>query len=201
MAVFETTLLLVKPDAVRNGDAPNVLAHARKAGFTVLEQRRLRLTPEQASEFYAEHYGKTFFSSLVTFMSSGPLVAAVLAKSDAVPSLRALVGPTDSNKARETHPTSLRALFGTDGQRNAVHASDSPAATQREIRFFFPQRITEPLASASDGTEYLGKEVNPTLILGLTALCKAKPAHPTAWLADWLLKNNPNKPSVEEPDD
>lgn len=198
MGYLERTLAMVKPDAIDNGEA--ILDMARAAGFTVLQQRRARLSPEEASEFYAEHYGKKFFDNLVKFMSSGPIMAIVLAKPGAVADWRTLIGPTDSNKARIDAPDSVRARFGTDGSTNAVHGSDSDGSAAREIRFFFPASTVEPLTGGPEAREYLGKNVNPTLTKGLTALCKAKPADPITWLADWLVANNPNKPGVSEPE-
>lgn len=93
-------------------------AEARRA-------RRPQLTRRRAEEFYAEHAGKPFFAGLVEFMTSGPIYALCLAKAHAIHAWRAAMGPTNSEKARETAPKSLRALFGTDGRRNACHGSDS----------------------------------------------------------------------------
>ncbi|XP_076458646.1 nucleoside diphosphate kinase homolog 5-like [Babylonia areolata] len=91
---------------------------------------------------------------------------------------------------------SLRAIYGTDDQRNALHGSDGLPSAQREIRFFFPDSVVEPVATGQAAKDYLSKAVNPTLLKGLTELCKQKPEDPVIWLADWLLKNNPNKPKV-----
>jgi nucleoside diphosphate kinase homolog 5 len=153
------------------------------------------LTPEQASEFYAEHFGKMFFPSLVAYMSSGPISVMVLAKENCVKAWRELIGPTNALKAKQDAPNTLRAIYGTDDQRNALHGSDNEAASQREIRFFFPDAIFEPVNSQAV-RDYLSKNVNATLIKGLTELCKQKPADPVLWLADWLIANNPNKPKV-----
>ncbi|XP_033110041.1 nucleoside diphosphate kinase homolog 5-like isoform X2 [Anneissia japonica] len=160
-------------------------------------KRRAHLTPEQTSDFYAEHYGKMFFPSLVAYMSSGPIIAMVLAKENAVNYWRELIGPTNCFRARETHPDSIRALYGTDDQRNAVHGSDQYGA-EREIRFMFPESIVEPIPSGQAAKDYLAKLVNPTLLRGLTNLCKQKPGDPITWLADWLIQNNPNKPCVND---
>lgn len=196
--IVERTLALVKPDAVHRAD--DILELAQANGFTILQKTRIQLSQEQASEFYAEHFGKAFFPNLLSFMASGPIVAAVLAKENAVQAWRELLGPTDSNKARASAPSSIRAKFGTDGSRNAAHGSDSPASAQREIRFFFPEAICEPLPSPASTRDYLTQTVTPTLIKGLTALCKAKPSDPVVWLADWLAAHNPNKPVVLEPE-
>lgn len=182
---------------------------AQNAGFTVINRRRVHLTPEQTSELYSEHHGKPFFSSLITSMSSGPLVALVLTKSsNTIAEWRALMGPEEPRKAAQVDPRCLRALFGNrdkdhrTGQpnpNNGVHGSDSVVAAHREIRFFFPAAINEPLPSTESGRDYVNKNINPTLIRGLTALVKAKPADPLRFLASWLNDNNPNTPEIEEP--
>jgi hypothetical protein len=110
-----------------------------------------------------------------------------------------MIGPTLPNKARQLSPESLRARYGADQTRNAVHGSDSYYGAEREIRFMFPGTITEPVCGGQLARDYLQAKVNPFLVQGLTKLCKQKPEDPVVWLAEWLLKNNPNKPLVEEP--
>ena len=103
-------------------------------------------------------------------------------------------GPTNSKKARETQPETIRAKYGSDEQCNAVHGSDSQRSAEREIRFFFSRSIIEPIASNQEAKDYLELKLNPTLLKALTLLCKEKPSDPTIWLADWLHANNPYKP-------
>jgi len=195
----EQTLALIKPDAIDKADEIEemILQH----GFAIVQRRRVHITPEQTSEFYAEHFGKMFFPSLVAFMSSGEILAMILARKDAITHWRQVIGPTQTARAREVSPESIRALFGTDNQRNAVHGSDSTEAAVREIHFFFPDAVIEPLPTSQEAKDYLAKAVNPTLLKGLTALCKTKPADPLIWLSDWLVNNNPNKPRITEPSD
>jgi nucleoside-diphosphate kinase len=133
----ERTLALVKPDAVSK--SPEIEDIILRSGFTILQKRRVHLTPEQASDFYAEHYGKLFFPSLVAFMSSGATVALLLARTDAIDYWRELIGPTNTVKARQTHPDSLRALYGTDDQRNGFHGSSD--VRQQKERFDFSSLI------------------------------------------------------------
>ncbi|EGD74368.1 nucleoside diphosphate kinase, partial [Salpingoeca rosetta] len=168
--VLEQTLAIIKPDAVHR--SYEILDDIVARGFTILRKRRVRISPEQANEFYAEHYGKEFFPRLIGFMSSGPIMVLVLAKADAITSWREALGPTSSEKARDTAPASLRAKYGTDNTRNALHGSDSLVSAMREIKFFFPETPVASSSDAGEAREYLEKQVNPTLIRGLTALCK-----------------------------
>ncbi|XP_025114690.1 nucleoside diphosphate kinase homolog 5-like [Pomacea canaliculata] len=193
----ERTLAIIKPDAVHK--AEEIEDIILRSGFAILQRRRVHLTPEQASDFYAEHYGKLFFPSLVAYMSSGPIIPMVIARHQAITYWRELIGPTNTIKARQTHPDCLRAIYGTDDQRNALHGSDGLASAQREIRFFFPDSIVEPITTGQAAKDYLCRAVNPTLLKGLTELCKQKPKDAVIWLADWLLTNNPNKPRIENP--
>ncbi|KAL6091584.1 hypothetical protein STEG23_001239 [Scotinomys teguina] len=160
------------------------------------ERRKLHLSPEHCSNFYVEQYGKMFFPNLTAYMSSGPLVTMILARYNAISYWKELMGPSNSLLAKETHPDSLRAIYGTDELRNALHGSKDFAASEREIRFMFPDVIIEPIPIGQAAKDYLNLHIMPTLLRGLTELCKQKPADPYSWLADWLLKNNPNKPKL-----
>lgn len=99
-----------------------------------------RLSLADAKDFYAEHAGRDFYAPLCEFMSSGNIVALELVGAGAIAAVRELNGPTDSAKAREEAGGSLRARFGTDGRRNAVHGSDSASSAERELKFFFEQK-------------------------------------------------------------
>ncbi|XP_039630840.1 nucleoside diphosphate kinase homolog 5 [Polypterus senegalus] len=190
----ERTLAIIKPDVIDK--AEEIEDIILRAGFTVLQKRKLQLSPEQCSDFYADHYGKLFFPSLTAFMSSGPVMTMVLARDQAISHWKMLIGPNDSMKAKESHPDSLRAVYGTDDLKNAVHGSDCLSSAEREIRFMFPDSELETIPVGQAATDYLNTFVNPTLLIGLTELCKQKPADPITWFADWLLENNPNKPKV-----
>lgn len=190
----ERTLAIIKPDAVSK--AEEIEDIILRTGFTILKKRWIHLSPEQCSEFYNEHSSKIFFPSLVAFMSGGPIVVMELAKQNAILTWRVLIGPTNSKKAKEQQPESIRAKYGTDEQCNAVHGSDSEASAEREIRFFFNRSIIEPIPTRQSAQDYLEKTLNQTLLKGLTGLCKEKPHDPISWLAEWLLTNNPYKPVV-----
>ena len=131
---MERTLTIVKPDAVGAGKAGAILAHLEKEGFRFLGLRRLRLGTEQARAFYAVHRERPFYDALVRFMTEGPVVVAALARADAVAHLRKTMGATDSKKAEAG---TVRNLYGTDIERNAIHGSDSAENAAKEIAFFF----------------------------------------------------------------
>jgi len=134
---IQTTFAFVKPNAF--ADAPAILAHAEAAGFSVLCSKEVTLTQEQVDSFYAEHKEKAFFPNLSAFMTSGPSLAMVLQRPCAIAAWRSLIGPTNSETAKANFPLSIRALYGLDGTKNAVHGSDSPVSVARESGFFFPE--------------------------------------------------------------
>src|SRR5579862_4264903 len=133
---MSSTLAIIKPDAFATGKAGLILAHLENAGFRVLATRVLRLTPDQAGSFYEVHRERPFYSSLVAFMTSGPCMPIALARSDAVSTLRVVIGATDPAQAA---PGTVRKLFAESKERNAIHASDSDENATREIGFFFAQ--------------------------------------------------------------
>ena len=140
---MEETLMLIKPDAVQKNAVGNITAMVEDAGFEVRGMRMVRLTKAQAQAFYAEHESRGFFGELVEFMTSGRIVALCLVKENAIKDLRQLVGKTDS---READAGTIRATYGTDNQKNAVHASDSPESAVREIAFYFSRLDTHHAA-------------------------------------------------------
>ena len=130
------TLAIIKPDAVRNRLAGKILAHLEDAGFVVRAARLVRLTTPQAEAFYEVHRERPFYRSLVTFMTSGPGLALVLERNDAVTRLRDVIGATDPAEAK---PGTVRQLYAESKERNAIHASDSPENAAREVAFFFAE--------------------------------------------------------------
>ena len=127
---------MIKPDAVKAGHAGAILAQIEKAGFRFVAMKLTRLSRVKAGEFYAIHKERPFYQELVEFMSSGPIVAAVLEKENAVDDFRTLIGTTDPKKAA---PGTIRALYAEDVGKNAVHGSDSDENAAREARFFFAE--------------------------------------------------------------
>ncbi|KAB1223373.1 putative nucleoside diphosphate kinase 5 [Morella rubra] len=110
-----------------------------ESGFHIFKERMVQLDEDSAASFYAEHSTKSFFSSLVKYITSGPVLVMVLKKENAVVDWRALIGPTDAREAKITHPHSIRAMCGLDSEKNCVHGSDSTQSAQREISFFFKE--------------------------------------------------------------
>jgi len=131
---IERTLFIVKPDATARNLTGKILAHVEDKGFRLVEARFTRLTREQCQEFYAEHAGKPFFGELVDFMTSGPVLLTCLERDNAVAALRETIGATDPAQAAEG---TVRRLYAESKSRNSVHASDSLASAEREVKLFF----------------------------------------------------------------
>ena len=131
---LETTLAIIKPDAVRAGNTGHIIQRITDAGFRLRGMRLMHLTRPQAEGFYAVHRERPFFGELVDFMCSGPVVVMALEKEDAVRAWRDLMGPTNSKDAPKG---TIRGDFGTDVGENAVHGSDSPENATTEVAFFF----------------------------------------------------------------
>lgn len=128
------TLLIIKPDATNRNLIGHVINRLERARFSVVEMRMVRLSKQQARQFYAVHEGKPFLDGLVDFMTSGPVVPMALEKENAVDDLRALIGATNPEKAA---CGTLRWEIGMDIEKNSVHASDSNENATKEIAFFF----------------------------------------------------------------
>ena len=131
---MERTLAILKPDSVEAGSAGKMIAQLQAEGFRILGIKMLRLTDTQARAFYEVHKERPFYGSLVEFMTSGPVMPIALERENAVAHLREVMGATDVAKAA---PGTLRNLFGTSIERNAVHGSDSPENAAIELSFFF----------------------------------------------------------------
>ncbi len=128
------TLTIIKPFAVQNGFTGSILGKINEAGFRIVAMKSIQMTPVQAASFYEVHKRMPFYESLVSFMSSGPVVVAILEKENAVEDYRKLIGSTDPSKAEKG---TIRQLFGRSIQQNAVHGSDSDENAAREASFFF----------------------------------------------------------------
>ena len=130
----ERTFSIIKPDAVANRHVGDILAILEKEGFRILGLRRTRLTAPEAEGFYAVHRGKPFFTSLVKFMTSGPIVVMALERDDAVRKLREVMGATDPAKAADG---TIRKLYAENIERNCIHGSDAQDTAATELAYFF----------------------------------------------------------------
>lgn len=131
------TLTMIKPDAVANGHIGNILAHINNAGFKIIALKLTQLTVADAQSFYAIHADKAFYPDLVNFMTSGPIVAAVLEKENAVADFRTLIGSTNPANAEEG---TIRKLYAKSMSQNAIHGSDSDENAALESAFHFATR-------------------------------------------------------------
>jgi nucleoside-diphosphate kinase len=128
------TFTMIKPSAFSAGYTGNILAKIEEGGYKIVALKKVKLSKEQAGHFYEMHKERPFYGELTDFMSSGPIVAAVLEKENAVESFRKFIGATDPAKAEEG---TIRKLYGKNLGENAIHGSDSDESAEREAGFFF----------------------------------------------------------------
>ena len=131
---METTLALIKPDAVQRNIIGQIITMIENDGFLIKKMKLMKMSDELAKKFYSVHEGKEFFSKLIKYMTSGAIVALVLVKEDAISSYRKLIGSTDPETAEEN---TIRKLFAIDKSFNSVHGSDSIENAQSEISIIF----------------------------------------------------------------
>jgi len=131
---IQQTFAIIKPDAVANGHAGQILAMIEKAGFRIRGMKMIRLSKQQAEGFYEIHRSKPFFGGLVEFMTEGPVVVLALEREDAIRHWRDVMGATNPAQAAEG---TIRKKFAKNIERNAVHGSDAPETAAVEIPFFF----------------------------------------------------------------
>jgi len=133
--VSQRTFSIIKPDAVKAGNAGAVLSRIEKAGFRIVALRMRTLSVAEAEGFYHVHEGKPFFASLCAFMSSGPCITMVLERENAIAHLREIMGATNPANAA---PGTIRKDFAASIETNAIHGSDAPDTAAFEIGYFFP---------------------------------------------------------------
>jgi nucleoside-diphosphate kinase len=131
----QSTLLIIKPDAVRRGLIGDILARVERKGLRVDALRMMRIDEDLAGRHYAEHREKPFFPELVAFITAGDVVVARLSGREAIPVLRAMMGATDP---AASPPGTIRGDYGLEVTENLVHGSDSPESAARELELFFP---------------------------------------------------------------
>lgn len=141
---IERTLSIIKPDAVAKNVIGQIISCFEKGGLRIVAAKMMRLTKTQAEQFYAVHKERPFYSALVSFMSSGPVLVQVLEGENAIALNRQIMGATNPKDAA---PGTVRAQFAASIDHNAVHGSDSPETAKQEITFFFkPEDILAPVA-------------------------------------------------------
>ena len=128
------TFTMIKPEAVEAGNSGSILSKIEKAGFRIVAMKKTLLSKEKAGQFYAVHKERPFYNDLVEYMSSGPIIAAILEKDNAVLDFRSLIGSTDPSEAAEG---TIRAEFAESKAKNAVHGSDSDENAMIESDFHF----------------------------------------------------------------
>jgi nucleoside-diphosphate kinase len=132
---MERTLILIKPDAFARGLSGEIIARFERKGLRLVALKQMTMSEDLAARHYAEHEGKPFFGELVSFITSGPLVAMVLEGEQAVTAARQVIGATDPLKATTG---SIRGDFAIEVGQNMVHGSDGPESAAREVTLFFP---------------------------------------------------------------
>ena len=130
----QRTLSIIKPDAVKAGNADAINLMIEKAGLKIIKKKEIILNKEQAQKFYEIHSDKPFYNDLCDFMTSGPIIVQMLEANNAVELYRKVMGSTDPNEAEEN---TIRKKFATSIQENAVHGSDSEENALKELSFFF----------------------------------------------------------------
>mmetsp|Transcript_66682 Transcript_66682/g.171704 ORF Transcript_66682/g.171704 Transcript_66682/m.171704 type:complete len:1489 (-) Transcript_66682:73-4539(-) len=214
---LQRTLCIVKPHAMK--DLLPIRAEIEAAGFMVLNEKQTTITEERAKEFYRDYKERPSFVGTVKEAIAGSCCVMVLCRLEAVSVWQQLMGPASVKDAKLHRPTSIRAKFGGDGQRNAVHGSETAKSAAREVRFFFPQMGADPIPDDNEVRDFLFRKsagasmdlrslsantasdysVDPTLqqllSQGLMALCQVQPKGLEAvkWLSRWLSENDPNK--------
>jgi nucleoside-diphosphate kinase len=132
----QRTLVILKPDAVRRGLVGNILSRFEAKGLAIVAMELRTIDGEKADEHYAEHVERDFYPPLRAFVTSGPLVVAILEGDEAVEVVRAINGATDGRKAA---PGTIRGDLSLSNRENLVHGSDSPESAAREIKIWFPE--------------------------------------------------------------
>ncbi|XP_062540408.1 nucleoside diphosphate kinase homolog 5-like [Armigeres subalbatus] len=195
MKGLEFSLAVIKPDGMQHKD--EIIRRITDAGFVIVQSRSVRLSAEQASEFYRSKESQPNYHAWIVALSNGPVHAMCVSKSNAVTDLLILIGPEKYQDAIKIAPLSLRAMFANSQyeMHNAIHGSENRSSAHTEIKFFFPT-LLEPIFIEQNLKNYLSSTVNTVLLQGLYAMAKERPTSSIMWLSNWLLINNPYKPKL-----
>ncbi|VUZ43131.1 unnamed protein product [Hymenolepis diminuta] len=192
---IDRTLAIFKSDARKK--EVSLVDILTKACITVTNRRFVKLSPEQAMEFYRDRKDEDDFTKLVEDLSRDIVLVMVFAKTNIIDIWKDIVTYPITKDTQNDLAQKFWNEFGSLDD-SAFHASETKSDADKEIRFFFPNTIAEPIQSAETAKDYLNKTVLPTLLPGLTEVCKRKPLDPIVFLSDWLLRNNPNQPRTND---
>ena len=134
MSNIQKTLSIIKPDAVQRNLTEEIKSIFKKNGFEILNEKKIKISKEEAEKFYIDHETKPFYEDLCNYLSSGPIVVMILSKENAVLANRELMGATNPEDAKER---TIRKKYGLSIDKNSVHGSDSDENAKKEIDFFF----------------------------------------------------------------
>ncbi len=134
MSEIQKTLSIIKPDAVERNLSEEIKSIFKKNGFEIIDEKKIKITKEEAEKFYLVHQSKPFYNELCSYLSSGPIIVMVLSKENAIIANRQLMGSTNPNDAEEG---TIREKYGLSIDKNSVHGSDSIENAKKEIEFFF----------------------------------------------------------------
>eukprot|EP00297_Palpitomonas_bilix_P003427 CAMPEP_0113875690 /NCGR_PEP_ID=MMETSP0780_2-20120614/5081_1 /TAXON_ID=652834 /ORGANISM="Palpitomonas bilix" /LENGTH=560 /DNA_ID=CAMNT_0000861705 /DNA_START=62 /DNA_END=1741 /DNA_ORIENTATION=- /assembly_acc=CAM_ASM_000599 len=196
---MERTVCLIQPDAIAEGKESTIIKSLEKAGFFVALRRTKRMSEDEIYTFLKPHEDKLYYHDLISLYLEGAVTALLLTKVGAVAELRTLAGPFDPEDARNTHPKSLRAMYGSALPRNAVYISPTPDQVEVDLASFFSDVVDPSPTPPADGrgfpaSDYLLRtNLLPGLVEGVSQLCMHKPQDPYLWLSQWLLVHRPHQ--------
>ncbi|XP_076002504.1 thioredoxin domain-containing protein 6-like [Genypterus blacodes] len=193
----ERTLALIRPDAARE-NREKILSQIHESGFKVALQKEVMMTEEQVRQFYSQHVNEDYFPALLQNMTSGPVLALVLARTGAVQHWKNILGPPETNKAKEEHPDCLRAQFAVEDESiNQLHGSASPEEAEEEINFFFPKQRTLAVIKP-DAMEEHGEDILEQIRGGGFTVTRLKEAVLSREMAEEFYKEHRDKPFFDE---
>ncbi|XP_045464522.1 uncharacterized protein LOC123673844 [Harmonia axyridis] len=191
---FQKTIIIVKPEAMNFKDV--IIRAIKQEGLDIIDERLVRLTPEQVAEVYSENYGSAYFPMFVQKMSSTPILILCVAGNYAVDRWKYIIGQGEVIPSSWFYPESIKRRFGIHCDiYGAMRTSADFDTARNEIRYFFPLDIIEPIIIESiEVQDYCDKYIHPTLLKALFKIVDEKPEDPLLFLAEWLLRNNPFQP-------
>jgi nucleoside-diphosphate kinase len=148
---METTLIILKPDAVQRGLMGRIITRFEEKGLQIVGAKMMTISPELAATHYKDHHGKPFYDGLVRFMTSSPVLVLAIAGVNAIEISRKMMGTTFGSKAE---PGTIRGDFGVSNSFNLIHGSDSPEAAKREMELFFGDMAIQPYDRMIEGWIY-----------------------------------------------